>query len=366
MSKLFLLLLSFTFNNIGSTNELLNNIETYNSPFSTETIETSETIKSPIKNPQININNEFFVKKFYNSFQDSFKDYYFPPMHFTFSNGIFSNSGINTYNIGFILGLVFSFFLIRKKQEDSSLFESILLKRLPNNIFNLIEKTPKEFRNFFIKRIFQVFLENFLNIILGSPITTKFFLWILFEVKENKEFIKKINISFIKCCFMAIILHLTFNFIVWNMKESNSILYFNIIKVFFTTLVSFIFLWFCIYETSDKTPGKKQVKLDLLDLNKFVLYSYYILKFASDKNEGNFSDLIKNSSNIINTVNDRIQVYKSEFEKAGYMDKFFLINLTAIGAYMLYYEWFLINTLTTLEKSKQIYKKENKNSIQLV
>lgn len=362
MSKLFLLLFSLTFNNICSTNEVLNNIETYNNPISIETIETSETIKSPIENPQININNESFVKKFYNSFQD----YHFPPMHFIFPNGILSNDGINTYNIGFILGLVFSIFIIGQKEEHSSLFESILLKKLPNSISDLIEKTPKEFTNFFIKRIFQVFSENFLNIILGSHINTKFFLWILFEVDESKEFIKKINISFIKCCFMAVILHLSFNFIVWNMKESNSILYFNIIKIFFTTLVSFIFLWVCIYETSDKTPGKRQINLDLLDLNKFLLYIYYLLKFVSEKNEENFLNLIKNSSNIINTINDKIQVYKLEFEKAGYMDKLFLVNLSVIGAYMLYYEWSLINTLTTLEKSKKIYKKENKDIIQLV
>jgi hypothetical protein len=348
-NSLRLILFSYFSINYISSNEIIYNIENINlNPSEVTLIETDNILKKNINNNLASKNTTNFNK----NIMDFMNDYKSPPIYFLLPNGYFSNSNMNSYFIGATISVIF-FVIIKYKKANFSLLENLVLKLLPKDISDLIEDIPGELRNLVIKSIFQGFISPMLNTILGSNINTRFFFLLLFEVNENQDFLKRINKIFLIYSISAMFLSYVFNLIVWNMKESSSIMYFNIIRCIFVGIISGIFLKFCIYNTADN----KEIKVDLLDIQKYFLYLYYIKQFVDNKNTHNIT-MEKFMKNPINTMNEIETLYKKDFINK-YMPKFFILYCCIIYGYLFYHTWGTLNNLETLKKSKEIYKKEN-------
>ena len=142
------------------------------------------------------------------------------------------------------------------------------------------------------------------------------------------------------------------------MKESNSIMYFNIIKVIFVGIISGIFLKFCILNTA----VNKEIKVDLLDFQKYGLYAYYVYKYLNNQdNKNNVKDIfnVSNLQDLFNKIKEQNKLYKEECMEHEYINKIFIAYCTIIYGYVFYHTWDTLNNLENLKKSKEIYEKEN-------
>lgn len=326
-----------------------------------ENKETKQNIELKEHEPKKNKENKIIIPNI-------LKNIEIPTMNFFSPNGILSNSGINNYVIAGIATLIF-FYFIKNKNNKYSLFEGLLMKFAPEQIIAAINSTPEDLRGFIIKSIFQYTpISSIFNFILGNPINTRIFFWLLFDGQETNETLEKINKTFGKYCLISIGINSLFYTLVWNMNESTSIVYYNILKLIAVSIISGIFTNILIYKTAINDNNIKEVKLDLLDLNKIFIYGHAILKAINDIKEYNannkidFTTLFK-TDDILTLVKNKLIIYRKEF-KEKYMNQFFKFHLVIIFTYVFYYNWQIINTLQNLKDSKNLKRKENLKDFQ--